>query len=126
MKIHFASYEKDVDFSGVIENLEIRISFPMDVSKGSKANAKFEEVKDLVIRPGYEIKNFQRDGWIVGKGACDGLLSVLRNTCEKTDSRGLLGTFEIWLREFLDKQFKALLNEQIVGKTVVQLRKLAG
>ena len=78
------------------------------------------------IRPGYEIKNFQRDGWIVGKGACDGLLSVLRNTCEKTDSRGLLGTFEIWLREFLDKQFKALLNEQIVGKTVVQLRKLVG
>ena len=95
----------------------------MDVSEGSKGNAKFEEIRDLVIRPGYEIKNFQRDGWIVGKGLCDAFLSVLRNTCT-TDSRGLMSTFEKWLREkFLDKQLKTNLNEIIVGKTVKELRK---
>ena len=95
----------------------------MDVSGGSKLNAKFEEVKDLVILPGYEIKNFQRDGnWIVGKGVCDFLISVLRNSCT-TKSGGRMPTFQKWLREFLDNQFKATLNEMMVGKTVNELRK---
>ena len=124
INIHFARYEEDVEFSGVIENLKIRITLPMDVSGGSKLNAKFEEIKDITIRPGYKIKNFKRDGWIL-KGGCDALLSVLRNTCT-TDSRGLLGTFEKWLREFLDEQFKANLNEKIEGKIVKELKTVLG
>jgi len=117
-------YEEDLEFSGVIENLKIRIAFPMDVSGGSKLNAKFEEIKDITIRPGYKVKNFKRDGWILA-GGCDALLSVLRNTCT-TDSRGLLGTFEKWLREFLDEQFKAYFKENIEGKTVKELKTVLG
>ena len=125
INIHFDRYEEDVEFSGVIENLKIRITFPMDVSGGSKLNAKFEEIKDITIRPGYKVKNFKRDGDIVLKGGCDALLSVLRNTCT-TDSRGLLGTFEKWLREFLDEQFKAYFKETIEGKTVKELKTVLG